>query len=619
MRWIRRIVVRVVVGLVGVVVTSAGRALAQPAVLDRVSEGAGVIVAVGNVAQLDENAAGLLRALELDAISTLTEALGALGLREGLDLKGSAAGVFYNNVRGEGDGEGAGGGYVLLLPVSDFAGYVGRLKAERAEGGGSVVVGGGEVYRFVFAGVTYFARDLGGSLGVFGPDRELVSGYDGRPGRMAGRLASLGARGREVVERSDIVAITGEVEELMRLLEGALAPLLKGLPPAPVVRDEVKKKEGGGVEGVVAADPRVAFAAGLVGRIRDQSEGAVLAIRTGPMGVGFDLVIALGKGTELSGLAQQGPARDGRGEERGEAFRSLPKMDYLFVGSMNLRRPGMRKLFGEAMVAGPREEGGKRGEFEIGGAMVDSLGALRGVDVAAVGVYTPANLMSGALSRTVVAWEAADPSVAAGALRSFIGSLDGKPAAGKDGGGGRVSSSVVGSKGEAGLEEWSIGLPEGAGGSPASLLLLGFGERASGYLGIGERRGFITWSREEVLMEAAYGVAKGVEGARSAGEDAMVREVGAMLPRDRSIEWYLNARPILQQMAPLLAMMGNGVVQPRAPEALAPIGVSISLADSVVHASAFVPAPLIKVAVGVLGSIDLPMVKRAKPEDKAVR
>lgn len=615
MGWIRWIIGRVWAGaaLAGVLGGGVGVVGAQPGVLDRVGEGAGVVVVVESISRLDENAAGLLTAIDLDSISTLAQALEALKLSDGLDLRGSAAGVFT----------GAEGKYALLLPVTDFAGYMRNLKGAR-EGAGE-----GGVYRFVYAGTTYFARDLGESFAVFGPDQEIVAAYDGRPGNAARRLEWLGARGREVARSADIVAITPEVADLLPLLEGALAPMLKELPPAPVADDAATQGEGEAREtavGALDADPRARFAAGLLERIRDQSAGAVLGIRAGPLGVRLDLVIPLREGTELWELTRREPARSASRGARGAlgALGALPRLDYLFLGSLDLTHPGMRRLFGEALASGPDADATEG--FEVAGALVDSLGLLQGVDRASVGVYTPENLIRGVLSRTVVAWEAADPSVAAGALRSFLRSLDGKPAPGGGGGGGatgeglRLSASVTAMNEEPGLEEWRLGMPTGAegagggaGGGGASLFLLGFGDRASGYLGTGKRGGFITWSRDEPLMIAALESARGTGAGGSAGEDALVRDVGSLLPEDRVLEWYLNARPIFQQLAPLLAMMGAGAALPRTPAALAPIGVSISLADSSLHASAFVPAPLLKVGVGVLGSMDLPTAKRVAP------
>lgn len=555
----------------------AASSAAPPRVLDRIPPEADAILAVDSVARLDQNTSQLLTAIELNAISTLSQALGAMGLRDGLDLTGSAAGVFFNHA----EPADAATRFVLLLPVIDFNGFLKTLKAQPDE----------PVQRFEYAGATYFARDLGAGLAAFGPDRELVVSFDAAPGRLESHLRTFGIRGRELADRADLLVIA-DTRSLTPLLVGALGPLVQGAPGA------------GLTAALLGEDPRTRFASGLLDRVAEQSDVALLCVQAGPLGLRLDLAVPFRPGSELAAVCQAAPARP-------SGLHALPRQDYLFLGSLNLTHPGLRNLFLTALEP-PVDAEARDAERAPPPALLGAMNALRSVDTASIAVYTPPSLMLGALTRTALTWEAPDAGVAAGAFREFVSSMNGQemPGAGpadKAAPGGRVAAQVgpvsppmTVQPGEV-SEQWSIAFPPGA--APTNMMLFGLGPGPSGYLGATQTRGIITWSRDRDLFSACFDAARAPDPAHAATSDLMLSQVGALLPEDRCVEWYLNVRPALQQMLPLLGAAGQGA-PPRLPDALPPVGASVSLSDGSLHAASFIPAPLIRVVVGIMNRIN---------------
>src|SRR5690606_9586232 len=100
------------------------------------------------------------------------------------------------------------------------------------------------------------------------------------------------------------------------------------------------------------------------------------------------------------------------------------------------------------------------------------------------------------------------------------------------------------------VEQWSLSAP---GESRASPLLFG-SEGPKGFLATTGSGGVLTWSRDESLLSSCLGALNAADAATSIESDLMLSQVSALLPRDRVIEWFFDARPLLAQALPMLAI-----------------------------------------------------------------
>lgn len=549
--------------LLGLCVATSSIA-APPRVLDRIPQGASAIVALDSINRFDQNSSQLLAAMDFHAISTLSQALGAMGLRDGLDLSGSAAGVFFDPI-------GVGSRYVLLLPMARFEQFLGNLKAQPD----------GPAFRFEYAGRTYFARDMGDGLAAFGPDRELVIAFDGARGQLEDHLNRIGPRGREVADRADLLVIA-DARALAPMLTSAIAPLLEGAPADGVTA--IARPEG----------PPTAATSKLIESVINQCELALIGVQAGPLGLRLDIAAPFKPDSQLGALCLAAPARP-------SGLRALPRRDYVFLSSLNLSHPGLRRLILTAMEPAPDNAAPPQ-------PLLVALGALASADSASIAVYSPPNLMMGVFTQSALTWESSDAPATMAAFGQSLAAMDARPMfaprrpgeeAEKPLGPIRAEFSPAQPpfdvQADESVRQWTLALPPG--GFPASVLLFGIGADPSGYVGATPTRGVITWSRDRALLESCMSAARDPDLASSALGDVMLSQVSALLPQDRCLEWFLNARPVLQVALPIISMTGQAPPL-RLPEVMPPMGVSVSLADRSLHAAAFIPAPVLRVVIG---------------------
>ena len=545
----------------------ASAALAEiPPALDRVPADAFAVVAAENLAALDENTAQLLAAVEIDTISTFSQALGAMGLRDGLNLKGSAAGVFYPANEKDAPPD-----LVLLLPVSDYGALMATLKARRE----------GESDRFDYAGQTYFARAVDGGYAVAGASRTLVEGFTAAPGNLPGHLGAMGARGRQIATGADIVALA-DTAQARALLAGVLGPLAQNAPGF------------GALAADPGADPRLSIVGAILARVESEGARAVIGLTTGPLGLRMDLATQFREASFMHAACSSPPRPL-------PDLPALPRGDFVFLGSMHPTHPGLRAVIDEALR--PRPQAPAPASDLARGI----LSAVREMDDATVVVYTPQNFFMGALARSVVTWRSAKPALGAQAFRQWLASLDGQPV-----GTTKVSTSFQDFAfrvNDTPVSAWSIAADGGALG-PSAVLLYANAAGPHGFISVGAERGWLTWSRDQDLLTGAMNAAAG-EG--SLASDIMLQQVRELLPGPRAIEWAINARPILAQAASFAGQ------KTELPELLPPIGAGVVMADGAMHTTLFVPSPLIKSAFTIMNAVGAAPPRERPPERPAER
>lgn len=529
-------------------------ALAIPPVLDRVPVDAHAVVALTNLQTLDANTAQLLAAAEFNAVSTVSQALGAMGLRDGLNMRGSAAGVLFPPDADDDDDEPP---LLLIVPVSDYTTLINNLNARADDG----------VDRFEYAGRAYFSRRIDGGYALAGADRARVAAFKAEPGNTALHLEAMGPRGRDIASGSDVVVLA-DVKQFRSLLAGALGPLTQGAPAMGLPLNQI----GG--------DPRAGLVSALLRGVEEDAGRGVIGMTAGPLGLRLDMATSFAPGSAMA-LACAGAPREA------DAFSALPRADYLFLGSMNLTHPGLRSTLDRTLHAPDADA--PEGAEELSRGV---LRAVRSVDTASIAVYAPPSLFIGALSRTIISWTAPDPSEAAAAFRSWLTALAQRPIAG-----GRFEPQFTPdalSIESTSVSTWALGAPPGALG-PAAMLLYGPAQGPKGHIATLGNHGYLTWSPDPSLMTLAL---KAGRSAPAITSDVMLEQVRALLPGPRAVEWYINARPVLAQ----LSTLGGG--RPAdLPELLPPIGTGVVMTDGSLHATMFIPAPLIKSSFAIIDRV----------------
>jgi hypothetical protein len=550
---------------------------AAPQVLDIVPRSTPLVVAVSSLKKLDGQASELLGAMEARTLGSLSQALVAMGLRDGLDLEGSAAGLLYEPLAPAAaaeDGEPAAPTprVLLLLPVSDAARFLATLQAKDDAG----------LSRFDYAGVSYFAKRIGDGHLAVSSGRDLIESFTAKPGNLEQYRAAIGARGREVLDRAPIVAL-GDPDVMRPMLERVLAPLAAGVPGMPGMGARPGAAEAGaagggpgGAAGIdVLRDPRTSIAGRLLRVTMDEASAAIVGIEPGALGLRIDAAAAFPDDAIMSRICR-GDAEDP------EPFRMLPSMPYLFAGATNTAHPGVRLMLDE-FGPGPGSLGPQAdAERAI-------LAAASDMNTASVAIYAPPNMMFGVLTRTLIAWDARAPRDASVLFQKWLDSL----AKEEVGANATKTKYTAGARtlGDVKVDEWSIEPPAGS----FAMMPMFFGPvpGPQGLFAATDKFGYLQWSREDALMTAALKAA-GQGGAASLQSDVMLSQVSELLPRPRAIEWYLDVRPLLKQVR---SLMGDRAPLPTdMPDELPPIGAAIVMSEGSLQASAFIPAPLLRIA-----------------------
>ena len=542
-------------------------ALAMPAIIDRVPADARAVLAVTELERLDQRSAELFRAINVRDLPTLAEVLENMKLRAGLNLSGSAAAVVLPGPAvapaNDGADEDAPLKWLLLLPVSDGPALMAALGARQNEG----------VYAIEYAGEPLFGRLIDAGLAVLGPDAAAVAQFKAAPGNADHHRSALGHRGRLVADSADVVAF-GPPHEFLGLLQVALAPLLAQTPAL------------GGVDGAGLRDPR----AGIAGRIMvlagQEASGAIVGVKLGASGASMDLAVAFPDDTVM------GRACRASIDESAPAFTRLAQEPFLFAGSIDTAHPGLREVLEE--LSPPMRSSGELARAE---RMV--IEAAAQMSSAAVVVYTPPSLMMGVLTRTVLAWEAAEPTQASEAFAAWLQTMPaGEPDSFK-------TTFKAGAQRVAGLPvaSWSLQPPPGS--FPMGALFFGAGSGPEGLLATGNGAGYLTWGPDVELLKSV--IEAGQAGAnnpqaQTLANDADMLRAGAELPASRVMEWHINPRPLLNQFR---AMLPEGTL-PDEGESIGLLSGAVVMEQGSLQASVHAPSALLGVMVKAASSAGQP-------------
>lgn len=517
-----------------------------PAVLDRIPPGGLGVTTISSLHRFDQNTSDLITSLEMDAISTFSQVLGALGLRDGLDMQGSAAGVFYPSLEDDATGTPR---IVLVLPLKSYDLFTKNMRASSENG----------IERFDYAQTTYYARKLTDPFAAISVDEALVRAFPDENGSLASHEQAIGARGMRIARAADVIAImpVDQVAPMIATMGGLLLQRAQGLP-IPGIGDE--------------DDPQSSFARALLDRIKREGQTATLALSASPLGLKIDIAVQFRGGSEMAQLAQGAKPRSGN------LFAHFPNDPALLVGSVNLAHSGVSTLIADALDGfdvKPSAEMDLASQLSL--ATVRSLESMKSASVA---VYSPPAMFNGLLSRTAIVWEGDEPSSIANNFEIWLESVGQQETLIT------TYSSDAQRIASAQVDAWTI-TPNSAAPVPDPLFGMG---GIKGFISVDAEHGLMLWNQDEAFAASV------LNPTETLTNDLMLSQVGDLLPVDRVVEVYLNPGPILTMTAPMLALFTGG--QPLdVPEMLPPIGASISLSDGALHVSIFVPTPIIRLAI----------------------
>lgn len=533
---------------IGALLTLAGHAWgAPPAALDRVPTDAIVVVAAPSLERLDKNAANLITAAEMPQISTPAQMLAILGLKDGLDMSGSVALALM-----PGDMGGDVPPVVMLLPTKDYAGLLKSFGATPGPG----------VTEIMAAGEKLYAKDAGGGYAAVGMMQALVENFDAAPGKGEAHAARLGATGRAVLDDADIVVVA-DVPAFMATFGEGINPL------------------GGAFQQMFSGPGLIQNPAGRVSPLMDMIKRdatfGVVGLRASSMAATIDAAVQFKDGSDMAEATAAGGSSAG-------LLNSLPAEPFILAYGIDVNAGGMRNLVRKVM-APQMNEAEQPATQNILLGLIDVVNAQAGV------IYpNPGGLFAGVIARGIFYYEAPDANGFKQSLERFVTSVNGAD----DGTVSLTSSYTTNAATINGASADAYTIKIGfAGGRPGTPMMMYYGAPGgpSGHVAAGGRGVYMTTSPDQALMTKALGAAQA--GAKTIGADPQVEQVGSMLPANRTFEIYLGVKPVVDQVAPILAMAGRPLAAP-VPADMPPVGAGLVVGGGGMRMTTIVPTPVIK-------------------------
>jgi hypothetical protein len=491
----------------------------------------------------------------------------------GLNGKGSAAFALIPGADGKvvmGD-EGGEPTVVAIVPVSDFAAFVKAMGAEKADG----------VTTITFDNEKGYAKDLGGGYAALSPTAGLLEKFEGKAGASSEHAKALGKNGGSVADSSDMVIIAN-IPFLQDQLKAAADQMAMQAEQMAAMAGE----QGAGLTQNAKIGKMV-----LNTFARDAQVG-VLGFRFAEKGVSIDLGAQFKEGSEIAKFfAASGKASALLGK--------VPNLPFYFAGAMDMSAPGIKQI---VKNLGTLQNEGKKPE-EIQASMF--MGNAEKVDGMAfvLGASNNAMMGGGLFVNTVMYTASKDPKAV---MTSFADALKG--ANGQKSGPVTTTSTYKAEAAEVSgvkVDTWTSNMefdpndPMAAQAQMMSSMI--FGQGMTG-MNAGVDSGIVSvYSQNTPLMTSALEAAKSGKGALA--DDALLKEARANLPEDRTMEFYIGVKPLMDAAVGAMAMFGGGP-EVTVPPQLSPIAAGGSANNGGVAFRMYVPSDVIKGISEVVKQMD---------------
>ncbi len=540
-----------VLGLVmaaGLVTTPA---LATPPALDRVSTDTPIIIGIKSLTEFSGDLQMWAKAVLPPEASMQMAMVDQMLSLPGLDPDGSAAIALTFP-----DGMGSEPVPTLILPAADYSAFVEAMQGNPADG----------IAALNMMGETMYAKDLGDGFMALSPEMGLVENFSGEAGQTAGHEARMGARGTEAADGADIFVIL-DVESMRPLLEEGLEEMKSSMEMAAMMGGDA--------------------AAAQIDTMTSVADAVVADARTVVVGLGLD---DTGVWLDFAGQFAEG---SDTGEIFAEAGNStpllgaIPNMDYIMAFAVDLSNSGIQSLMAEAA------EMNKGMGFSVNTS--DMMKYATGQSM--VMGTTPGLFAGGLFSNTVQFTASDDPEALFNAMKTSMNEMNGLSQEGMI-----FNTTFEENTGEAGgrsLSSWSLSMeadPNHENAMATSMALsqmtMLFGGQAgpSGYVTTTDDGLVSTFSKNSKLME------KVLTGGDSMANNEMLKNAAAHLPADRTAEFYLNIKGVLDMVGPMMAMFAPGTDLGDLPEQMSPIAFGLSTGGNGMHARVFLPGDVLEFA-----------------------
>jgi hypothetical protein len=521
-----------------VLLVGTARSLADiPAAMDRVPDSIAGAVFVHNlekaVANMNKFAALFPQEEGEEADNPLAMAKKLLET-PGLNKSGSMAVALFN-----GEGEDGPPPGVMLVPVSDYAAFATALGAAGTDGVQSVNIDGAE----------NFIKNIDG-FAAMSNQRALVEGFAGTPGHGPKHRTMLGPVGQRVCDSSDVMII-GNVANMQDILTQGVAQFRAQAEQALMMA---------GPQGAGATEGLKVVEVLIDGFKRDGSAGMV-GISMTDRGLVIDIGSQFKPGSEVAGLfASKGNSTSLMGR--------IPNQPFYFAGALDLSSPGIRTMMTNATKL--MGDGGEN-EASMMSAMqnLDKMTGMSGV----LGASPAAMMGGGVFVNTVLYMSSTDSKALLKASADQMTKLDGRKE-------GPVTTKVT-YRGDAAeingtkVDTWTMAMdldPNDPMAMQVQMMTsMLFGQGGLSGMNAAVDGGLVTvYSQNTPLMTNALAAARNGQGL---GQDALLRETQASLPADRTFEFYIGVKPLLDAFLGFAAMMG-GAPEMKIPAQISPIALA---------------------------------------------
>lgn len=540
-----------VLGLVlaaGCLSSAASAQIAQA--LDRVSPDTPIVIGIRDLSELS----GDLK--RWAGVVAPPEAAMQLGMAEqmlslpGLNAEGSAAIALSFEPGGEEPVP------AIVLPVQDYDAFVEAMQGNPADA----------VAALNMMGDTVYAKSLGDGYAVISPEMERVEGFAGTAGQLGEHRARMGELGHQAAEGADVFVLV-DIQSIRPVLEAAMVNARQQAEFAAMMAGEAAAAQ---IEAMLSAAET----------FMNDGRTAVLGMGMGEAGVWLDFAGQFEEGSDT------GEVFAGSGDAP-QYMTALPNIDYIFAMAADFSAPGIRGLlrqFGEmsqGISMGFNSE--RLIELNDGQAMV--IGK------------TPGLFAGGLFTNSVQFTASSKPQELLEATREAIAEMDGLTEQGMV-----FSTSYQEDAAEVAgrsVDAWGFTMAADPNHQDAMAATMGiqqmtmlFGGQAgpSGYM-VGTDRGVIsTFAKNSRLLERT------LQGESSMAANEMLSAAAEHLPENRTAEFYLNIKGVIDMVAPMMGAMMPGADLSGLPEQMHPIALGVSTGDSGMHARLFVPGDVLEFA-----------------------
>lgn len=555
----------------GLCVTSA---LALPPVMERIPDDALVSIVVPSPDNLQKNAAKLTVAIGADQgmpIPSVQDLLSMGGITGGVDPTKSVAVLFFGPKDWEartkaGEKVGIEEGdrrFIALVPITNFADLIKNF--------GPDIKPDPKMTKLTMPdGTDGFAKDIGNGYAAVSGDEPLLTAFEGKAGTLKARM---GKAGESLSDSSDLVTIIN----MDRLRSAAEKGLKEGLDQA--------KQNMQGVPGGENAEASLQLFSWLGEIVVRDTQVLVGGLNMSDAGLSFNMVSSFKEGSYLA------KAVSGKGNSA-PLLSKLPTGPYLWAGAVDASMPGMKQLWKDVIARSPGTAGPASEKSKA--SMVEFWDKTEGHS-AVIG-FPMGGAFAGILTATVGYSQSKDPAGSTKLFKDVLLSSDGQKVEGVEGVTVKATYTESGAKaGETSVDVWDMKFAgdQQAQGQLQQGMAFVFGPQGApgGYIAKTDAGFYTTYSKNSELMSKAVAAGKGGENISA---DANLKHTQAMLPKDRLAEMYVGSKSILDLALPFAAMAGMAVPQDKLPQAVHPIGASISADNGAARMTIVVPTSVLK-------------------------